>query len=209
MTEIPKTRISLILRLQNEQDAVAWNDFVEIYEPFIYQHARRKGLQPADALDVTQEVLSKIVAAINRYNANRKTGSFRGWIATIARNTIIDFLRKDSRRPQASGDSQIQQCLANVPQLSEEKDFDGQWQRQLFQWAAQKTEKEFRETTWQAFWETSVNSHAPADVADKLGISVGAIYIAKSRVLARIKRVVANSGFSNDKPIPTEAGNEC
>jgi len=186
----------MILRLQDPNAAAAWGEFVEIYRPLIYDIAIKKGMQPADAADVTQEAMSRIVLAIERFDPDTVKGTFRGWLSTITRNLIVDFLRRDLRLPPTAQNSDQFQFLQSVPAPAEDtRWFDLQNRRQMFVWAAEKVQTEFRTSTWQAFWKTSVEHAAPADVASELGITVGAVYIARSRVIARLRAIVRAAEF--------------
>lgn len=193
MSDQPKTRVSLILRLRHPDDAAAWQEFIEIYQPLVFRLARSRGLQEADALDTTQEVLARVAGAINRWNPDPEKGSFRGWISQITRNLVIQFLRTKNRRPFTSDDSSIEQLIAATPDSSPESEwFDLEHERQVFAWAAEKIRTSFRTQSWQAFWMTAVQNRPADEVAQELGISKGAVYIARSRVMARLKDKVQN-----------------
>jgi len=103
MPPLPETRISLVLRLAGSSDVQAWQEFAELYAPAIHGLAIRRGLQPADAEDVTQEVLFGVARAIERFQPDSERASFRTWLSRIARNLIVDFIRRRSRQP-ATGD---------------------------------------------------------------------------------------------------------
>ena len=196
MTEIPKTRVSLILRLHHAADAEAWQEFVEIYQPLVFRLALKKGLQPADARDLTQEVLLRVAKAVNQWNPNPDQGTFRGWISRITRNMVIDFFRSRQRLPVTSDETSIFKLVHSTPQSSEDTGlFDFEQERQIFAWAAEKIRPAFNDTTWQAFWLTAVDQKKPEQVAGDLGISRGAVYIAKSRVMARLKETIAHTQF--------------
>lgn len=191
MNDQPKTRVSLILRLRHPDDAVAWQEFVEIYQPLVFRLARNRGLQEADALDMTQEVLARVAGAINRWDPDPQRGTFRGWISRITRNMVIQFLRSKNRLPVTSDDSSIEQLIQSAPDHSAESDmFDLEHERQVFAWAAEKIRGSFQPSSWQAFWATAIENR-PADVvAAELGMTTGAVYIAKSRVMAKLKQTV-------------------
>ncbi len=193
MSDQSKTRVSLILRLRHPDDAAAWQEFVEIYQPLVFRLARSRGLQEADALDMTQEVLARVAGAINRWNPDPQRGSFRGWISRITRNLVIQFLRSKNRRPLTSDDSSIDQLIQAAPDPSPETElFDLEQERQVFAWAAEKVRSSFQPKSWQAFWLTAVENRPADQVARELGLSKGAIYIARSRVMARLKEKVQN-----------------
>ena len=193
MHDQPKTRPSLILRLRHPDDAVAWQEFIDIYQPLIFRLARSRGLQEADAFDATQEVLARVAGAINRWDPDPQLGSFRGWISRITRNLVIQLLRSKNRLPATGDDSAIQQLIEQTPDRCQESDlFDLEHERQVFAWAANQVEHQFAPQTWQAFWQTSVDRVPVGDVAAKLKMTAGAVYIARSRVMARLRETVLN-----------------
>lgn len=190
MTEPPKTRASLILRLRHPDDQLAWSEFVEIYQPLIFRLARNKGLQEADSLDLTQEVLARVAKAVGQFDPDG-AGTFRGWISRITRNLVIDFLRSKQRRQLTSDETGIRQMIESLPTEEDSRWFDLEHRRQVFSWAAAKIKDEFQETTWNAFWQTSVQQQSVKQVAADLEISHGAVYIARSRVIAKLKQKVS------------------
>lgn len=193
MMTAPETRSSLLLRLRNAGDQQAWAEFLEIYQPLIFRLTRQRGLQDADAREVTQEVLVSVAGAIGRWESDPARGSFRGWLATIARNLVVNFLIRQSRHPRGTGDSDFARWLDEVPSLDcgESRLFDLERRRQVFLWAAEEIESEFRSETWQAFWNTSVIGCEVSEVARELKMSAGAVYVARSRVMKRLREKVS------------------
>jgi RNA polymerase sigma-70 factor (ECF subfamily) len=190
MAESPETRPSLLVRIRDLRDQRAWSEFVAIYSALIYDLARRRGLQDADAADLVQEVLRAVAGAIDRWDLDPQRGSFRGWLGRIARNLIVNFLIKQERQPRSSGDSRIG-CLLEeqpAPEGPESALFDAEYRRRLLAWAAEQIRPEFRPATWSAFWMAGVEGKDPHTVAEALGISVGAVYHNKSRVMARLRQ---------------------
>jgi RNA polymerase sigma-70 factor (ECF subfamily) len=192
MHDQPTTRPSLLLRLRDPGDDRAWVEFTDLYGPLIRRVARRGGLQDADAADLEQEVFRAVAGAIGRYDPDRSRGSFRGWLLRIARNLLLDLLAAQRRRPAAGGGTDAVALLAAVPDPAAEDSsvFEAEYRRRTFEWASAQVRGEFRTTTWQAFWRTAVDGEEAAAVAAELGLSVGAVYIARSRVLARIRSKV-------------------
>jgi RNA polymerase sigma-70 factor (ECF subfamily) len=192
MDEIPDTRASLLARLRDPQDERAWREFWEIYEPLVYRLARRKGFQDADAAELTQEVFVAVASAIARWEPDPARGSFRGWLFRIARNLMINLLAKNRRHARGTGDSNIKNLLEEQPAANGEDSslFDQEYRRQTFLWAAGQVRGEFQERTWQAFWLTGVEGTDVREVAEQLGMSVGAVYVARSRVMARLRETV-------------------
>lgn len=192
MRETPETRQSLLLRLRDARDHQAWSEFLEIYEPLIYRLARRNGFQDADARELTQEVLLAVANAIDRWDPDPARGSFRGWLFRIARNLMINFLTKQRRHPQAAGDTDFNRLLKEQPAVGSDESayFDQEYKRETFRWAAAQIQDEFRDSTWRAFWRTCVDGQEIKAVARELKLTVGAVYVARSRVMARLRAKV-------------------
>ena len=186
----PTTRYSLLVRLENHQDERAWAEFMQVYEPVVLRLAQARGFQPADAADIAQEVFGNVAAAIQRWNNKPDRGPFRAWLFTIARNLMINALAKRRRLPVGAGDSQVERVLENEPAPSPEETelFDQEYERGLFHWAAEQVQGEFRDRSWQAFWRTAVMGEKVAAVGEELKMTVGAIYVARSRVMTRLKQ---------------------
>lgn len=194
MTEAPLTRRSLLIRIRDPRDELAWSEFAAIYEPLVYSLARARGLQDADARDLCQEVFRAVADAIVRWDPDPARGTFRGWLFRIARNMTINFLIQQRRNARGSGDTAMTALLAEQPAPDGEDSalFDLEYKRRAFRWAAEGVRGEFAPSTWQAFWRTAVEGAPVAEVAAELGISAGAVYIARSRVLARLRERVQN-----------------
>lgn len=192
MTSAPETRSSLLIRLRDPQDQQAWTTFLEIYEPLIYRLIRQRRVQDADAREVTQEVILAIASAIPRWDTDPCRGSFRGWVTTITRNLVVNFLIKQSRHPRGSGDSDFRLMLEQRPdaECEESAFFDVEEKRQIFRWAAERIRQDFRETHWKAFWRTAVDGVNAAEVASELSISVGLVYVSRNRVMKRLRNEV-------------------
>jgi RNA polymerase sigma-70 factor (ECF subfamily) len=190
MVDLPTTRASLLVRLRDPQDKEAWRQFVQVYASVIYGFARKRGLQDADAADLMQEVLRAVAATAHRLNYDPKRGTFRGWLYTVTRNKVFNFLHGQRRNVRGTGDSGTQDLLEEQGAREEATLWDEQYERRVFAWAAEQVRDEFQEQTWQAFWRTAVEGLGAKEVADQLAMSPGAVYVAKSRVLARLREQV-------------------
>ncbi len=198
MHNAPETRHSLILKLRDLDDSSAWREFVELYEPLIRGTARKRGLQEADANDFCQDVLRAVAQSVQRWDP--ELGSFRGWLNGLARNLLINMLSRKQHLPRGSGATSVHQILEAKPAVDPAAAavFEIEYRRRLFQWSAESIKSEFSNKTWQAFWKTAVEDLPPSQVADELGSSVGAVYVARCRVLARLKKKLEDIGDHAD-----------
>jgi len=190
MPDAPTTRPTLLLRLRDARDAGAWTQFVDLYAPLVYGHARRQGLQDADAADLTQVVLQAVAASVGRLEYDPERGSFRGWLFTIVRNKLRTYFDQRARHCRGTGDLATQRFLEAQPAPAEAAAWEEEYGQRLFGWAAEQIRGQFRESTWQAFWQTAVEGRPASAVAPTLGLSVAAVYLARSRVMARLKTLI-------------------
>jgi RNA polymerase sigma-70 factor (ECF subfamily) len=193
MVEAPLTRASLLVRIRDGRDHQAWQQFVQLYAPVVYGFARRRGLQDADAADVMQDVLRSVARAATRLEYDPARGSFRGWLYTVARNKIFNFLEAARHNlGRAAGGAEARERLESLANC--ELDLAGTWdeeyERNLAALAMKRVQEEVLPATWQAFWQTAVEGKHAREVSEALGMSAGNIYVARSRVLARLKEEV-------------------
>lgn len=181
------THPSLLLRLRDARNAEAWEQFVEIYTPLIYGFCRQHGLQDADAADVSQDVMRAVARSIGKFEYDPQRGWFRTWLLTITRNRLRSFLAAKKREPHGDGQTTTPDYLEAIVSPETESDWDAAYHRRLFAVAAEQVRAEVHESTWQAFWQTACDEQHGQAVARNLGMSVGAVYIARSRVLARLR----------------------
>src|SRR5262249_26637266 len=138
MGEAPQTRPSLLISIRNPQDKEAWCQFVDIYAPLVYGYVRKRGLQDADAADVAQEVLRAVAAAAGRLEYDPHKGSFRGWLFTVTRNKLRNFIAAKRPYSQGIGGTSAQELLEGEPggEEREAKSWDQEYEQRLFAWAA-------------------------------------------------------------------------
>ncbi|MCE9566434.1 MAG: sigma-70 family RNA polymerase sigma factor [Planctomycetes bacterium] len=190
MAEAPLTRVTLLTRIRDGHDTVAWREFVQLYGPVVYRFARNRGLQDADAADLMQDVLRSVARNAHKMEYDPKRGTFRGWLYTVTRNKIYNFLSSQRNRPRGTGDTDAQERLESTPAREEDgpdAEWEKEYQRRLTAQAMERVKDEFQPATWKAFWETAVEGNSAADVGAGLKMTAGAVYVAKSRVLARLR----------------------
>lgn len=167
-------------------------EFVEIYEPAAYRQFRKCGLQDADARELMQDLFVAVNRQIAGWEVAKERGSFRGWLWRVARNLVINWMKHGQRRMVALGGSESpmfdQLAVEDCPESTE---FDRELRRSMFHRASELVRQEQSPKAWQAFWETAVAGKAPAVVAQALGMSDGAVRVAKCRILTRLKEVVS------------------
>jgi RNA polymerase sigma factor (sigma-70 family) len=191
MADIPPTRASLLLRLRDPRDEAAWAQFVDLYAPLVYGHARTHGLQDADAADLCQEVLSAVAGSVGRLEYDPERGAFRSWLFTIIRRKLSNWRRFQRNQRDGCHDAgNIEQCAAPK---SEEDEWEDEWQQQLFTWACAQVRARVTDLSWQAFWRTFIDGQPCKQVAADLGLSVGAVYVVRGRVLARLKEFIQSA----------------
>jgi RNA polymerase sigma factor (sigma-70 family) len=194
MTPMPTTRASLLFRLRDSQGHEAWVEFVEIYEQAIYRQLRKCGLQDADARELMQELLVAVNRQIAKWEPAKERGSFRGWLRRVARNLVINWMKNGQRRMVAWGGPESQSIFDElaVDDCPESAEFDRELRRSMFQRATEVVRQEQSAKAWQAFWGLAMEGKAPSIVAQELGMSTGAVKVAKCRVFARLKEVVSD-----------------
>jgi RNA polymerase sigma-70 factor (ECF subfamily) len=202
MAEPPLTRVTLLTRLRDGRDGEAWREFFALYGPVVYRFARNRGLQDADAADLMQDVLRSVARNAHRMEYDPKRGTFRGWLYTVTRNKIYNFLGSQRNRPRAAGDSDAHERLESLPARDEDgpdADWEREYQRRLTDRAMEVVKEEFQPATWQAFWGTAVEGKSAGDVGAALKMTPGAVYVAKSRILARLRDEVRRMMDEEDR----------
>jgi len=189
----PGSTSGTLIRRWRRQDPEAWERLTYLYFPLIYDWCRRKGLAPEDSRDVSQNVFMSIAKCTMRFQHEEGANSFRGWLWGVTNNHVKYYLRQQAGQPQATGGSSALRRLADIGKVAEAIDdaaeqVDGRnSERGVLKRAVKLMQKDFEEPTWQAFWSTAVEGRPAADVAADLKISTNAVYLAKSRVLRRLR----------------------
>jgi RNA polymerase sigma-70 factor (ECF subfamily) len=195
--------LHLVARLQR-QDASAWRRLVEVYTPFVGWTCRRAGLNEADVEDLTQEVFQAAVQHIGGFDRSQPGATLRGWLRVITRNKIRDHFRRARPADQGGGGTTMLQRMYEQPAHEEGRSGseaavesavetgvvtpdERAAETVLFQHALSRIRAEFQERTWLAFWGVVVEGRAARDAGEELGMSPGAVRVAKARVLKRLR----------------------
>lgn len=191
MPTIPDTQDSLILRLRDPEDAAAWEEFVSVYRPVIVRLAILRGLQHSDADDLAQQVLLSVARSVAAWDSDPQRARFRTWLSRVVRNAVLNALSRQRPDRAAGGTSALVLINGKVADGCDDAEvFSLEWRREAFRWAADQIRDEFQPSTWEAFWLTAVDGVSPAKAASQTGKSIGAVYVARSRVMARLQEKV-------------------
>jgi RNA polymerase sigma-70 factor (ECF subfamily) len=178
------TPVSLLLRLKEPKAEMAWQRFVELYTPLLFYWARAAGLKSPDDADLVQEVFAILVRKLPEFEYDSHK-SFRSWLRTV----VLNKWRDQQRRKVAAGGDPAACDLAELADPKLDGDFwEREHRKQLTARALAVMKVDFEETTWKACWEHVVIGRPAAEVAAELGISRNAVYVAKCRVLRRLRQ---------------------
>jgi RNA polymerase sigma factor (sigma-70 family) len=186
----PPTRPTLLRRIHDANDREAWQTFVDVYGPLVYRHARSRGLQDADAAEITQEVLFRVSRAIRQFEYDSGRGSFREWLGTVTHNRIRSFLQKEAGVIHGRGEDDAEDVLQGLPASEQDTEWTEEFNRHLLDLALRRCRPYFEERTWRAFELVWLQDRSAAEVARELGQKINWVYLMKSRVLKRLQQEV-------------------
>ena len=178
--EYDKTRQTLIERIRNQNDGVAWEEFVESYELYIYAIIRRMGISADDCKDIHQDVLLKIWNHLPDYRLNPNT-RFRGWLSTVTANSVRNFLRsranksktldklEDSMKIHSGGGSELDR-------IAEEE-----WENFLADKAMSAVSQAFSGKGIEVF-QMSLQGKSIEEISKALGLEESSVYQLRARV---------------------------
>jgi RNA polymerase sigma-70 factor (ECF subfamily) len=176
------TPASLLERLRQPAQDQAWARFVELYTPLIYSWARRLGLAPPEAADLVQDVFVLLVQKLPYFTYD-PSRSFHAWLRTVT----IHKYHENHRRRQAVPVSADYLAGLHAADGAAEQD-EAEYRQYLVGRALRLMQSDFQPATWKAFWECVAGGRRPAEVARELGLTVKAVYLARSRVLRRLRQ---------------------
>ena len=183
-----ETSDSLLIRVGDSDDRAAWERFIAIYRPMVYRIGRRAGLQDSDAEDLSQLVMQSVAKAIPNWERDPQKGGFRAWLNRVARNALISMLRSGNHHAVVGGTEFLDRSMAvEAPTEEIERIIEQEHQRSRLRWATEQVRHEFKEQSWRAFWLTTLGDLSVPEAAEKLGMSTGAVYAARSRIMRRLQ----------------------
>ncbi len=180
------TSPTLLERLREPGDEAAWSRLVDLYTPLLFAWARRCGESEDDSADLVQEVFVALVQTLPSFQYD-PSSKFRGWLRTLLLNKLRDRKRREVRADRALAQRPQEEQLPDVAELFWEKEYH----KELARRALQLMQAEFAPATWQSCWKTVVESRTVADVARELGLTDNAVYLARCRVLRRLRQELA------------------
>lgn len=190
------TRASLLARLRDIRDAESWETFVQVYAPMVYGYARRRGLQDADAADVAQDVLTEVARCIRGFEYRPEQGRFRDWLGTVTRRRLARFFARQAGRPDG--------LSADPPDIGADAGWDEAFNARLLEAALERAKPHFEPATWQAFRRTWLDNVAASQAAAELGLPVETVYVARSRVLKRLRDEVTQLAEDVPQLVPLQ-----
>ena len=193
------TSITFLQRLQDSNDPESWDRLMSLYRPLLTTWLRKYDVQVSDSDDLIQEVLIAVVKDLPKFKHNGRTGAFRAWLRSIMVNRLRSFWKTRERQLRGQGGTDIQVRLAQLDDPTSE--MSQHWNQQhdlhVAQQLLRQVESDFTVQTWAAFTRVAIDGQRADAVAAELGISTNAVFIAKSRVLSRLRREAAGLIDSN------------
>jgi RNA polymerase sigma-70 factor (ECF subfamily) len=192
MQESRGTPASVSERLRNGSHPGAWTEFVRLYASVIFGFARKRGLTDTESAELMQQVLRSVLSAEARLDNEPGSGAFRDWLFSITRDKIRGFIETRSRSKPELGDSGMHGCIERHADTdgAQSGEWEAAYRSALTARAMEQVRREFQPRTWRAYYMAVVEGRSPAQVASRIGLSVGAVCVAKSRVIARLRHEI-------------------
>ena len=199
------TRPSLLVRIRDPRDAESWRWFVELYTPPVLRYCRLRGLQDADAADVTQEVMAQVARSMHSFRYSPARGRFRDWLGIITRRKVNRHLKKKNLGTTGAGGDGIVQANLDPRAIESDAEWSAEFNAQILRAALDRVRPCFGAGTWNAFASVWLKNQSAAEAARALGVSLEAVYVAKSKVLKRLEQEVLE--LAEDFPLTNTNAN--
>ncbi|WP_435008269.1 RNA polymerase sigma factor [Tundrisphaera lichenicola] len=191
------TRSSLLIRVRNTADPIAWREFIALYKPLLRAYVRKRGIAGQEGDDVVQEILIRLVKALPGFRLDRGRGRFRTWLWRVMLGTLVDRARRDVRRAraervwvEAEGERAGRMDRGATDGEVEDDDWKKQYRRRLLEYAKAKVRGRSHSKTWACFEEHYLRGRASVEVATELGLTANVVDVNTSRILARLRNVL-------------------
>ncbi|HEV3025002.1 MAG TPA: sigma-70 family RNA polymerase sigma factor [Pirellulales bacterium] len=180
-----ETRVSLLERVRDAADAAAWSEFVALYQPLLRSYVRKRGVNEHDADDVVQDVFTRLVPVLARFELDPVRGRFRTWLWQVTHSALADWARRRGVRARAEqGWADLQQPAATEEPEAEWRDM---YHRRILEVVLARVRESAQTTSWACFEGRILEGRPAAELAAELGVSSNAVYVNASRLLARVR----------------------
>ncbi|HVX10506.1 MAG TPA: sigma-70 family RNA polymerase sigma factor [Pirellulales bacterium] len=184
-----ETRLSLLDRVRDPADAAAWSEFVEFYRPLLLAYVRKRGVGEHDALDVVQDAFARLVPALARFHLDHERGRFRTWLWQVAHAALVDWHRRRATRQRAEQEWVDQH--EPEPADRADGDWDALYRQRILEVALKRVRESSSPASWACFEGRVLADRPAAEIAAEWSVSVNAVYIHASRLLARLREECA------------------
>ncbi len=183
------TRKTLLQKIRDKDDNLAWTDFVYYYRGFVYNIVRRMGLSHHDANEVVQMVILKVWKILPDFEYDPLKGRFRGWLCRVTGNTVKNYIRDEKIRFVHANEAEIERLSANLNCFAEpeiDKLSEEEWEKYLPELAWKNVQKDFEENV-RVCYEKIKNGISVKEISSLLGITESSVYVYKKRVVDKLK----------------------
>jgi RNA polymerase sigma-70 factor (ECF subfamily) len=184
-----QTSPSLLVRIRDSRDVSSWRTFVDLYGPLVYRYGRRHGLQDADAADVAQEVLAQVARSVRDFEYQPERGRFRDWLGLMTHRKLLNWREKQGRHAAGKG-GDSSDMLASVADPQADGEWAVEFNRHVLHAALERVRPRFAPVAWRAFELVWLHDRPAPEAARELGLSVAAVYVAKSRALKELREEI-------------------
>lgn len=182
------TRVTLLMRVKNQDDSAAWKEFVSYYRPFIHMVFHQMHLGSMEFDDLVQEILIKIWKKLPEHIYDKDRARFRTWLSRLIRNVVLNYLRANRRRDRkhaavADGSAAGRMVLVEEPEI--EDIIRKEWTLYIVKLAIERIKPLFSERSFTAF-TMSMEGHSTEQIAQELGLKPNSVVKLKSRLKGRL-----------------------
>jgi RNA polymerase sigma-70 factor (ECF subfamily) len=183
-----ETRVSLIQRVREKQTD-AWTEFLDIYRPLLVAYVHKRGVSEHDAADVVQDVFTRLMTALTEFELDAERGRFRTWLWRVTHSALTDWARRRAVRDRA------ERGWVDQRQPADDADADGEWnelyRRRILEAAIERVRASAQPITWACFEGRILAARPATEIAAETGVSINAVYVNASRLLARVREECA------------------